>query len=210
MFSRIYEQYDDFLPDAHDVVYDVGAQFGDYALICDKLYNAKVYAFEPLPINHRRMTELHKMHGSRARLFSYAIGETHGKADIYFSSDKTGSTMMSKMQAMQAGSLRETVEFVSLDSFVESPDIEPPTLLKIDVEGYELDVIRGASKLISRFKPRIILEAHSSFLECNAINLLLSAGYQKKHEGRRTSFPGVMDTVVNLFFAPTNNSHRKV
>ena len=57
-------------------------------------------------------------------------------------------------------------------------------LLKIDVEGFELDVLLGAENTIRQFKPRIIIETHSKELRKKCHAFLSSLGYSLKVEGR--------------------------
>ena len=49
----IYRRYKDFIPDKNSVVIDIGAQYGDYSILCEKLYNSNVISFEPLGKNYK-------------------------------------------------------------------------------------------------------------------------------------------------------------
>ena len=51
--DNIYSIYNDFIPKKNQTVIDIGAQYGDYAILCSKVYKAKVYTFEPLPENFK-------------------------------------------------------------------------------------------------------------------------------------------------------------
>ena len=54
LFENIYFKYKEFLPSGDGIVFDIGSQFGDYAIACNKLYGSKlVIAFEPLQRNYR-------------------------------------------------------------------------------------------------------------------------------------------------------------
>jgi len=101
------------------------------------------------------------------------------------------------LKAVSTGTKQEIIVFHKLDSYNLQPD-----LLKIDVEGFEISVLKGALKTITEFKPRIIIETHSSDLEKQANELIRSFGYLKPKEGRRIKGLGFMDTIVNLFFKP--------
>ena len=65
----------------------------------------------------------------------------------------------------------EDVEITSIDELVESGDLPPPTFLKIDVEGGEMAVLRGARKVIERQRPRMLLATHGDEIdaECRAL-----------------------------------------
>ena len=75
-------------------------------------------------------------------------------------------------------------------------------LLKIDVEGFELDVLLGAENTIRQFKPRIIIETHSKELRKKCHVFLSSLGYSLKVKGRTVNIkkPG-MDKITNLFYS---------
>lgn len=54
---------------------------------------------------------------------------------------------------------------------------EPPTMLKIDVEGAEVDVLRGARRLLAEHRPHLLIETHSASAERNVARILLNHGY---------------------------------
>jgi hypothetical protein len=75
-------------------------------------------------------------------------------------------------------------------------------LLKVDVEGFELDVLKEAETTICRFKPRIIIETHSKGLRMKCHEFLSSNRYKLKVEGRTvTSKAKGMDKITNLFYS---------
>ena len=61
--DNIYSIYEDFIPKPKQTVIDVGAQYGDYAILCSKIYKAKVYTFEPLPQNFKEILQNIKLNG---------------------------------------------------------------------------------------------------------------------------------------------------
>jgi SAM-dependent methyltransferase len=66
---------------------------------------------------------------------------------------------------------------VSLDTLVQDNRIPPPDFVKIDVDGGELDVLRGMSTILSRHKPSLLVETHSSALERGCSSLLAALDY---------------------------------
>ena len=93
---------------------------------------------------------------------------------------------------------RLTVQTKTLDSFLSK--YPPPAYLKIDVEGFEMNVLCGASKILKDIRPKIIIETHSSELKKEVIHFLDEYGYILKIEGRSAVGKGCMDSVQNLFF----------
>ena len=61
--DNIYSIYDDFIPKPGQTVIDIGAQYGDYAILCSKIYKAKVYTFEPLPQNFKEILKNIRLNG---------------------------------------------------------------------------------------------------------------------------------------------------
>ena len=204
MLDKIYEPYPEFLPTENDVVYDIGAQYGDYALICYKKYHVKkVYAFEPLYKNYREMDILFKMHH-----ITYDNIETHGIA----LSDKNEYKLVSHdgmLKLEDKGSLLEYVDFKGL--LVEYVDFKvldeiasnfiPPTILKIDVERYERKTLDGARNTIEKTHPKIIMETHTKELKESVIDFLTDLNYSKpKSSCKRINKDG--NEYENLFFMP--------
>jgi hypothetical protein len=72
---------------------------------------------------------------------------------------------------------------VALDDYAR--DHRPPTLLKVDVEGAEGEVLRGATRLLREHRPHVLVETHSAELERECGDLLIAAGYAPRIIPRR-------------------------
>ena len=188
--DNIYSIYSDFIPKEGQVVVDIGAQYGDYAILCSKVYKAKVYTFEPLPENFKEITENIKINGLNERqiqAFNVALGNKDKTEVLSYSGDMANN--------IGEGEKIE-VKFRTLDSYKIKPDI-----MKIDVEGFELDVLEGAVETIKKFHPKIIIETHSKELEKRTKEFLSRFDYRLKHEGHSVyNVNGKFDKVTNLFF----------
>jgi FkbM family methyltransferase len=174
-----------FLPDKDDVVIDVGANMGDSALWWWKNFGSKVIAFEPLPYVYRILEENVKINGADVETHNIAIGDGN-----QIKGDTDGN-----MFSINGNKIIETKR---LDDF----NFENVNLLKIDVEGFECEVLKGSLKTINKFKPRIIIETHSKKLRSICHSILSSQGYELRVEGRTivSDTPG-MDKVTNLFYS---------
>jgi len=133
-------------------VLDVGAHHGDYAkLVRSYSPNAQIYCFEPHPRSFQKLQEVAKTHNLVA--LALACAEASGKAVLFDLADNDGSLFASlyrEMFDLHLGkpSCAHNVSAISIDAFAESQGIERINLLKIDTEGAELDVLKGASGLI--------------------------------------------------------------
>ncbi len=187
MFYNIYEIYPEFLPSPGQCVVDVGCQYADYAILCNKIYGAEVIAFEPLIVNFHKAMKSIKV--NKANVLLYNVGLSNREFTTTMRHDE------SMLNVIENGSNEERISFQTLDHYELKPDI-----LKIDVEGFEMDVLEGALNTITKHMPRIIIETHSNQLELRVRDFLGKIGYGSPREGRRIEGTGWMDSIVNLFF----------
>ena len=142
------------------VVYDVGANHGVMALFFAMQVgpSGQVYAFDPLAQNVdiiRRNAELNGL--SNIDAVQAAVGDASGSHTFDCDNCSVVSDGQAHPRGIGAGRL-VTLPSLRLDDFEGSP----PTLLKIDVEGFEAAVLRGAQEIL-KHKPHIYLELHPSF-----------------------------------------------
>jgi FkbM family methyltransferase len=95
-------------------------------------------------------------------------------------SANTGNSRFDAGDNASTGRLAATgtvdVSTTAIDSFVESSTYAP-SLLKIDVEGAEVDVLHGALKTLNQLHPKILLATHSQTLKQTCVDLLVRSGY---------------------------------
>jgi FkbM family methyltransferase len=141
--------------------FDVGAFHGVFSVIAALRMSADglIVAFEPSPRERRRF-DLHcRMNGlTRIRLEPYAISATGGQATFF--SVKEGFTTMNSLQRPPIDHPVQpmAVDKLSLDEYVAQRDIRKIDLMKIDVEGGELQAFLGARKLLRCVRPVLICE----------------------------------------------------
>lgn len=134
------------------VVYDIGANVGFYTLLSSVLVGdqGRVYAFEPVPRNvrylrqHIRLNHLHNV-----EVLELAVGESAGEASF----DDTLGHSVGRLST--AGRL--CVEVATLDGLMAADVLQPPHVLKIDVEGAEAAVLTGALGVLRHHHPVIFL-----------------------------------------------------
>jgi FkbM family methyltransferase len=151
-----------------DVVYDLGANVGFYTLLAAKLAGptGHVVAFEPVPRNLGYL---------RRHL---ALNECENVTVVPAAvSDRSGTSRFRDGPEHTVGSLTTSdgyeVNVVTLDAF----DGPLPRIIKIDVEGAEGDVLRGASRVLREARPIVLLSTHSTALRHECIGILTEAGY---------------------------------
>jgi FkbM family methyltransferase len=154
------------------IVYDIGANAGFYTLLAARLVGGtgKVVAFEPVPENLRflrRHIELN--HIDNAVLIAAAVNNNPGKMR-FDRGENLSSGHLSDSGALMVSTMR-------LDDVVENREVPPPDLMKIDVEGAELEVLLGAQKLLLNRQPIIFLATHGAELHRKCLNMLSDLGY---------------------------------
>lgn len=158
-----------FLTD-NAVVYDIGGNIGVHAVAFATLApQAQIYSFEPNPLNYDLLRHNTK-HLPNVTLFNKAVGNTTD--DVYISG--FDPSIVGNYGDIKVGALGTRVEQVRLDDV----DIPDPTVMKIDVEGYEYHVLQGCKEKIARAQPVIFYESndHPDFIPI--YELLASLGYQ--------------------------------
>lgn len=140
---------------AGDVAWDIGAHVGFFTVLMARQAGpeGRVYAFEPVDRNAVRLEENIDANGlHNVVICPAAVSDVSG-----FVAFADGATSL-EGRIDQQGAMR--VECVTVDSAVAA-GCTPPTLMKLDVEGAEAAVIRGASLTIATFRPRMLIEIHS-------------------------------------------------
>ena len=198
LFDNIYFKYKEFLPKGDGIVFDIGSQYGDYAIACNKLYGSKlVIAFEPLQRNYRiakRNIKLSKADDSIS-LHNVAISNEQ----IIGIDNKS---MFSNLN--DNGELYKP-KFIPIDDLIielEENFHFKIDIMKIDVEGFEMNVLDSAINTIKKYKPKIIIETHSFDLYKKASYLLADLGYNLVHKDYNCS-TNTFDYIVKNFFLPS-------
>lgn len=191
--DREYTKFVEFLPQRNETIVDVGAETGDYTILCSKFYNAsRVLSLEPNRSSYEILIQnidLNKCHNVSAFMVGLSSNESQQK--VFYNGD-------SIIWRTSGGNQMLAVK--SLDSF----NLSSLGLLKIDVEGNEIQVIKGAIETIKRFRPRIIIETHSKVLKEAVVGLMIGLDYKISHMGR-SFIDESNNEVVNIFFLSNAN-----
>jgi len=155
------------------VVYDVGANIGYHASAFANA-GAQVYAFEPNAQNYLLLNKNAQniKQGSSIVCVNCAIGDT--VREIY-SADIDITQQSNYGGAKLNDNVGTKVQMTTLDNL----GLPLPELIKIDVEGVELAVIKGASQLIKQHRPVVYYEGHESMDLAEIYDLLSELGYTR-------------------------------
>lgn len=143
-------------------ILDIGANVGMFAQdVRSRFPNATVYAFEPLPYCYTKLLET--MRGdANFHSWNVALGSAPGTVTMDQSSFHPSSSIRSmsalhkELYPKSAELTSVSVEVARLDDLMRTVDLTGPTLIKMDVQGYEDEVIKGGKETIRRASILII------------------------------------------------------
>jgi len=167
-----------------DVAVDVGSALGAYSWILNRVAR-EVYAFEPGPAHYSYLKR--GLFFTNIHLFNCAVGGRCGVAQLYTPGDDTNGLHTATLSinnpvTRQSEIALTDVSEITLDSFFENRLTlgRSIDLIKIDVEGYELDVLKGAESTLLQYHPLIIceIEARHNSRYREVFNKLRSLGYE--------------------------------
>ncbi len=194
-----------------DVVFDVGANFGWYSCYFAQLVGetGMVHVFEPTNIVEELKNNL-TLNGFEARcvLNQIALGQIEGIESLFIP-QKLGTAFASLREHSCSGdkSVKINVSVTKFDDYVSVNKIKKIDFIKMDVEGAEYLVLKGARKCLKQYSPVIMLELQAfhtkyfGYLPVELINYLRDLGYHL-YEINEKEFGSVKEVIS---FQNTNN-----
>jgi FkbM family methyltransferase len=175
-----------------DVFYDIGANVGAYTCFAAaELGPTKTVAFEPEPKNIGRLRENLELNNLNAKILQIALSNGNSTVDFALSGDEAGEGE----HAIATGDDERTLEVDTArgDSIIEERGLPKPTVLKIDVEGAELSVLRGLRETLHENCRLVYVEVHTEKIrdfggEASEVETLLTdAGFEVTEISQRGS-----------------------
>jgi FkbM family methyltransferase len=197
------------LKDKSKVFFDIGANKGEFTFMAEKLvYKKNIYAFEPNPA----LFVILKAIFPGIHVHQLAISDQSGKAAFKVplisnkSDDTLGTLRADHREKNETSAETFTVKTSTLDDFAEEHAFQRIDLLKIDVEGHETSVMKGAEKTINQFRPDLIVEIEERHHRDQNLGILLkpyfdmgySACYFRFSELQLIEITNPMEVVQNL------------
>jgi FkbM family methyltransferase len=167
------------------VLFDIGAHSGVIsALFCSANAQNRTFSFEPSPILSRRLWEIRDLNRFGERMSVEQVGIGDAKTKIEMLVDPAGGFVQSQRFAQTMWAPPEPIE-VQLERIADAVTRlnVVPQFIKLDIEGYEYEAIRGSIEFLTRHKPTIFLELHLNYLEERnlsaraVVEMLESCGY---------------------------------
>jgi FkbM family methyltransferase len=160
-----------------DCFWDIGCNVGFLTVIGARLVGeaGQVYAFDPVPRHAELARHNVESNGlSQVKVFQKALAAANGTVKFAVAAIPAQSTLTADGFAREGATVIE-VETVTVDGLIRDQGMRSPAVVKIDVEGAEMDVLRGMAKTLAEHRPIILLDTHGTHIECAA--LLTEAGY---------------------------------
>ena len=144
----------------NDTVIDVGANVGEISLRAANIVGNKkgiVYSFEPDHINFNRFLNNIKINAVKNIT---PINKGLGNVDGVFSLSVVDENNRGMNRIVESNESLNTskIEVITLDNYIKLKNITRVDLIKIDTEGFEMNVIKGAKDLLKRFRPILFIE----------------------------------------------------
>lgn len=142
--------------DDNDVLWDVGSNVGVYSIFAALVRRARVFAFEPGAANYWILNSNIKVNAleDRIQAMCAALSDQTKLDTLHMRSTGAGQTLNQTKRPVDdhgksfTPSFRQSVFLVTADDLIARFGVVPPTAMKIDVDGAELDVLAGASGLL--------------------------------------------------------------
>lgn len=150
----------EFLIKPDSVFFDIGANKGEYAYFAEKLMNAKnIYLFEPEKKLNKQLRSIF----NECQVFDIALSDSKGKHQFKIPvingviDNCLSSLEVENKEDNETESIVYEVKTDTVDNFTKENTVFPD-LIKIDVEGHELSVLKGAENYIVNYHPTLIIE----------------------------------------------------
>lgn len=142
-----------------DTVLDVGANVGYFSILAREL-GASAHAFEPNPAVRALLVNSAKLGAGSIEVVAAACSNHIGKMSLYVA--EPGNTGLSSLSAPTTApaARQHEVDVITLDDYAQRTGVRP-SVIKIDVEGHEREVLAGAEQLLQSARPTVIAETGS-------------------------------------------------
>ena len=159
---------------------DIGANYGTHSLLF-LAAGVPTLTFEPNDTCHEYFREACALTGVVSDLQPLALGQSPGHVDLYFPPGQTwlGSTEPHVIERLRSEGALESrrVEIRCLDAYAER-FADKRALVKIDAEGHELAILRGAQRVLREHRPYVIFEALPENDRAGVADVFAAAGYE--------------------------------
>lgn len=144
-----------------DLSLDIGANTGEYTKLLLQNTNSNVVSFEPLPDAFKELEKIKIKFNDRLNIYNVAIGIDNNRLDLFYGDKKSEkASLIPNLEKLsfigQNNKNKISVTVKKLDYFGNYFKDKKIDFIKIDTEGFEYEVLRGAKKILLQHKPKFI------------------------------------------------------
>jgi|TARA_Y100000389_G_scaffold154364_1_gene154869 FkbM family methyltransferase len=178
-----------------DIIIDIGSNKGQFILLTEKLLNCKkIYSFEPI----KELIEKQKKFFSYRddiNFYNFALGQKTEKKKFFLTKRKDSSSFLKINENIDNDDYlienEINVNIHCLDNIINNQDLSESTLVKIDVQGYELEVLKGSLGILKKIKYILIEVSENEIyknqaLSSDIINFLKQKNFSILRENKST------------------------
>ena len=158
---------------------DVGTHVGRFSIILANR-DSKVISIEPSKENFKQLTTNIKLNNlqDKIKAFNFGCSDKEGNKILYFVPQNEGLTSLDEKE----GSRKEIIKVKRLDNVCKSINLNPKSIdvIKVDVEGFELNVLKGALNILKNGSPLLIIEITDKKREKEIKEFLNKLGFVNK------------------------------
>jgi len=189
--------------DSNGCFYDIGANAGYYSMAASlKLKeNNSIFAFEPMPYYAELVEHNARINNiNNINIYPYALSDKAGFVEFSNVTESSGNTYISNSSLFKKSEDIIKVETISIDKFIASnPEVKIPTIIKLDAEGAEYDVLVGAKNTLLKHKPLMLLSTHDRHLpgvKDKCLDFLSQIGYVYEEQDLGLKEMGLEDFIA--------------
>lgn len=140
--------------DVGDVFIDCGALYGETSALALNSGADIVYAFEPSHVNFEILSENARVFNGKIVPINAGVGEKNEEVFFYESIENKSSS--SFMQKENVSTTRKTMQILTIDNWARENAVSP-SFIKMDIEGFELNALKGSIETLKKFKPKLAI-----------------------------------------------------
>lgn len=156
-----------------DIILDCGANMGLFAAYA-ATKGATVHCFEPCTSTRLLLEQTQKLYPDKIHIHPYAITNKSGSM-ILCKTDNIGANHLERYSVNMGNNVigNETVQTITIDDFLNQNGIVP-TMIKMDVEGAEVDAIQGALHTLKTHSPKCVVGAYHTPQAMSKIKMIIN------------------------------------
>jgi FkbM family methyltransferase len=181
-----------YSPESGDNVIDCGANIGLFSLqLAKSAPGIRIFCFEPAIETRIRLINNICLNGLQSALtvFPFAITDQNGSGHLRLAASSGDNSLFPRPE--NSSGLEELVDCVTLSSALDMCDVEVIDMMKVDVEGAEIEILRGARNIDWRRIRRLTVEYHDLFrpgCRKSIVEMLLEYGFKMIEDSSRYEF----------------------